>query len=95
MNHVEVWLDLLRAYKANLPKLISLYEARPQTPNCPTVLLCGQSVSDSLYTSAETRAALDAWDVGRVTSFDIVRWAKFVLGGEVYARAKRDQTARA
>jgi len=80
MNAVQLWLLLLRDGKAigTLARTRALYESRPQTPICPTVTLFTQEGSDMLYTDPKWRPALDAWDVGRVNSFDIARWAKYV-----------------
>ena len=85
-NNVLIWLELLRSAKDKLPRVIELYEGRPQTPNCPTVILYGQRGSDDLYCDPYIRPALDAWDVGKITSFDIVRWSRFVMNGEQHAR---------
>lgn len=78
-NHVEIWLELLHG--ADTPKLdacIAHYAAKPQTPSCPTVLLYDQATSDRLYADPVVRRGLDAWDLGRVTAFDIVRWGRLI-----------------
>lgn len=81
MNIVLLWLELLdSATPEAVAKVIAHYTARPQTPNCPTVILFGQAKSDGLYTDPKYRPALDAWDVGKVNSYDIVRWAKQLTG---------------
>lgn len=82
-NIVMIWLDLLR-HGSNLQRVAELYEGRPQTPQCPTILLYGAKGSDELYCDPLVRPALDGWDVGRITSFDIARWAKWILNGEKY-----------
>jgi hypothetical protein len=95
VNTVELWLVLLRgAQPPKLQQVVALYESKPQTPTCPTVILYGQQGSNRLYTDFKLRPALDAWDTGRVTSYDIVRWAKHVLNGETYGADKPHEAAR-
>lgn len=81
-NNVLIWLDLLaKAPKSKLDTVIAIYSTRPQTPNCPSAVLYGQAESDRLYTDPYYRPALDAWDVGKITAYDIVRWSKELRDG--------------
>lgn len=90
MTYVEIWLKLLNRPGANLPLAIDTFEKVPQTPTCPTVMLFGQEASYHFYADPSIRPALDMWDVGRVTAYDFVRWARLVfreINGEEYGTA--------
>ena len=84
MNIVQLWLLMLKDGKdiGTLSRTRILYESNPRTPICPTVTLFTQEGSDRLYADPKWRPALDAWDVGKVNSYDIARWAKYIMEHE-------------
>lgn len=90
MNTIATWLYLigtpdrarnLRARLGSLrtPELDPDYGPEPR--ECPTRLLFGTKISQTIYASRRFQSALDAWDTGEIDEGDVRRWCFWIEGG--------------
>jgi hypothetical protein len=74
-NIVAAWLEMIGTQE-RAKRLLGNWTGDP------AVVVLGQASADRAYAYAPYRAALDAWDVGRVDRRDLVIWAKHIISGK-------------